>query len=71
MSAMTSEHHFLASVALSLGVPLILALRELVLLRRPPDGGPPPPPEPPPEPKPLPDCLRPKPMARPRLLEDA
>ena len=66
----------LLSGMLTFGVPLVLALRELRELKRPPRGGwSPPPPEPaptPPRPKPLPDCLIPAPMTqRTRILEDA
>ena len=67
------------SGVLTFGAPLLLAIRELVLLRRPPRGagwsGPrSSPPEPPP-PKPLPDCLIPRRLSldelRRRMLEDA
>lgn len=80
---LSSETHILLSGALTFGVPLILALRELLLLRRSPRGGwrpEPTPPSPGPAPapsgaKPLPDCLIPKPMpdraAKPRELEPA
>ena len=67
----------LLSGALTFGVPLVFAVRELLILRRrPPNGGPPPPSAPKPiTPKPLPDCLIPRPMGRPmtrpRILEDA
>ena len=67
---MSDDQFFFASIALSLGVPLLLALGELYMLRRPPGGGPPPEPEPK-QPKPLPDCLIPRPMPRLRVPEDA
>ena len=60
----------LASGALTFGVPLVIALRELAVMRPPrPWGGPPAAPDPVPVPprdnpdtdrKPLPDCLIPK-----------
>jgi hypothetical protein len=80
---MSPELQILLSGALTFGVPLLLAVRELVLLRRAPRGGwrpdpTPPAPTPPPPPsgeKPLPDCLIPKPLpksaTRPRELEPA
>lgn len=64
---MTDGEFFLASISLSLGLPLVLALGELFMLRRPPGGGGPPPPPEPTAPKPLPDCLIP----RLRVREDA
>ena len=56
---------------LTFGVPLLLAWRELYIMRRPPGGswdkdGPPPPAPPPPDAtpmKPLPECLIPRPMS--------
>jgi hypothetical protein len=65
---MDAKWHVLLSFALTFGVPLALALREFVLLRRPDDGswpgdGPAPPmpqPLPPDMPRRLPDCLIPK-----------
>lgn len=72
---MSPSTFVLLSGALTFGVPLALALRELRELRRPPGGGwtPPRQPDPqpaPPKPRPLPDCLIPKP-SRTRVLEDA
>ncbi len=79
---MSPEWQVLLSGALTFGVPLLLAVHELIALRRRPRGGwrpdpvppaPPPPPRPSGE-KPLPDCLIPKPMprqAKPRELEPA
>ena len=84
---MTPTTHVLLSGALTFGVPLVLAVGQLIALRRRPGDGwkrdpriPPPPP-----PKPLPDCLIPRlpllglrrpPETRPdfnpvRVLEDA
>ncbi len=65
---MTPETQILLSGALTFGVPLAFAVRELVVLRRPPrggggGGGPPAPAPAPPKPKPLPDCLIPRPYA--------
>jgi hypothetical protein len=83
---MDTETFMLLNGVLTFGAPLALAVRELVLLRRPGDGGslkggpqpdlPPPPPPAPAGNKPLPDCLIPKPLAPlprnwPRVLEDA
>lgn len=70
---MSPELQVLLSGGLTFGVPLILALYELRSLRRRggggwrPDAPPPAPPEPPRggSDRPLPDCLIPKPMARP------
>ncbi len=71
---MEPETHILLSGLLTFGVPLVWALRELFVLRRDNRGGgwhepaPDPQPGPPPPPagqRPLPDCLIPKPMARP------
>jgi hypothetical protein len=63
------------SGALTFGAPLALAVRELVVLRRPPRGGgwngPRIQPAEPRPPKPLPDCLIPKRITRVRELEDA
>ena len=60
---MTPAEQVVLSGALTFGVPLLLAIRELILLRRPRrDGGPPPGDPIPPAPKPLPDCLIPKPF---------
>ena len=70
----------LLSGALTYGVPLLLAVRELWTLGSTPRGGDGPPPPPPPVlsplPKPLPDCLIPRPVIRReaspvRVLEDA
>ena len=71
---MKPEIQVLLSGALTFGVPLAFAIRELLELRRRPQGGGGPAPDPvvpPPKPKPLPDCLIPKPYARTRELEDA
>lgn len=66
------------SGALTFGIPLVWALRELVVLRRPQGGSwpgdeprlPDPRPLPPDAPKRLPECLIPKlPAARPRVPE--
>lgn len=66
------------SSLLTFGAPLALAVYEILSLRRSPRGGDdePPPPEVPRVPKPLPDCLLPKParvqsQVRGRVLEDA
>ena len=67
---MTSETFVLLSGTLTFGAPLVLAV--FALRRRPQDDGwdrrtv-----EPPPPPKPLPDCLIPRPITRVRELEDA
>ena len=70
---MAPDTFVLLSGALTFGAPLAIAIRELIVLRRPPRGGwSPPPPEPVvPPPKPLPDCLVPRPRTRVRELEDA
>ena len=79
---MDADTHILLSGALTFGVPLLFAVRELVVLRRGGGGswrGDPAPEPPPPPPSrgtgPLPDCLIPRPLprpaARPRVLEDA
>lgn len=71
---MSSETQVLLSGALTFGAPLALAVCELFILRRRPssdDSGPPAPPPKPIGPKPLPDCLIPKPIVRARELEDA
>ena len=66
---MTGSTFVLLSGALTFGVPLALAVNELVALRRRPDGEWRRDPEPAPlPPKPLPDCLIPRPMA-PRSME--
>ena len=65
---MDAKWHVLLSGTLTFGVPLALALRELVLLRRPQGGAwpgdgpkqPAPLPMPPDTPRSLPDCLIPK-----------
>jgi hypothetical protein len=82
---MDGETFILLSGALSFGAPLLLAVHELLVLRRGDGGGnsgrdrrapePPPPPPAPAGSKPLPNCLIPKPLprlaARVRALEDA
>ena len=71
---MSSETFVLLSGTLTFGAPLVLAVHELIVLRRRPqdDGWDPRRAEPPPQPpKPLPDCLIPRPMSRVRELEDA
>ncbi len=72
---MSPASFVILSGALTFGAPLALAVRELIVLRRPPRGGGwngkwvnPVEPMPP---KPLPDCLIPKRIARVRELEDA
>ena len=65
---MDAEWHMLLSGTLTFGVPLALAVRELVVLRRPPGGAwpgdgpktPAPLPMPPQSPRSLPDCLIPR-----------
>jgi hypothetical protein len=82
MALMNPDLQVLLSGALGFGILLILALRELRSRRRGNGGGwsrdaPPPAAPPPPQggsDRPLPDCLIPKPMARPaarRPLEPA
>lgn len=68
----------LLSSLLTYGVPLALAVYQIWSLRRPStgnDGPPPPAPDKPHSPKPLPDCLLPKPVRAPsprvRVLENA
>lgn len=80
---MSPGTQIILSGALSFGVPLLFALRELRQLRRPwhgpddrergPDPGPPPPPpDSRPAVQPLPDCLIPRPLpARDRVREYA
>lgn len=75
---MTSQTFVLLSGALTFGVPMALAVRELLTLPTFKPGGHEPPPEEPfiPAPKPLPDCLLPTawPAHMPisiRMLEDA
>ena len=70
--------HILFTGALTLGIPLVLAVGQMVAWRRRPRGGGRPPRDmpAPPRPKPLPDCLIPRPMVRGpapriRVLEDA
>ncbi len=54
---MRPDLQIILSGCLTFGVPLIIALRELVLLRRNNRGGWQPDPPKPPQPKPLPTCL--------------
>lgn len=71
---MTSSTFVILSGTLTFGMPLLLAVLDVVRLSRPAGGGDaPPPPEPPRVPKPLPDCLLPRPAVRrrDRVLEDA
>ncbi len=84
---MTSAMHIILSGTVTLGVPVLFAVRELIVLRRgggywrPDDDGPPPTPPPMPAPdgatqynRPLPACLIPQPApqaARARVLERA
>ncbi|TRW14314.1 hypothetical protein [Glacieibacterium frigidum] len=75
---MTGETYVLLSSAVTFGVPLVLAVLQLRGLGPSARGGeePPPPPVIAPLPRPLPDCLLPRPVARPaatrvRILEDA
>ena len=69
---MAPETHVILSCFLSMGLPVLWGLRELWLLRRAGgEGGQRRVPAPELAPKPLPDCLIPRPMARPRVLEDA
>jgi hypothetical protein len=59
---MTPEKQVLLSSLLTFGVPLVLAVRELIVTRRRPSGGGRPRHEVPdePRPRPLPDCLIPR-----------
>ena len=75
---MTGSTFVMLSFGISHGLPLAFAVRELLITRKPPRGGDEPPPEPelPRAPKPLPECLLPRPTApaaprRVRVLEDA
>jgi hypothetical protein len=74
---MTPLTFVLLSGALSFGLPLAFAVRELLMLWAPPGGGdgePRPEPRSPPAPRPLPACLLPAPARAPlpvRVLEDA
>ena len=75
---MTSQTFVLLSSTINFGVPIILGIRELILLSRGGRGGDEPPPEErlPRAPKPLPECLLPRPdpvrsPPRVRVLEDA
>lgn len=75
---MSPSNQIILSGLLTFGAPLAFAIRELIVLRRPPSGGLGLPPAPPPEPtrpRPLPDCLIPRliepPVVRVRELEDA
>ena len=63
---MNANVQIVLSFALTFGVPILFALRELMVLRRHrgDGGGRDEPPAEPKSPKPLPDCLIPKPMAR-------
>lgn len=68
---MTATSFIVLSFAVTHGVPIALAIRELIVLGRP--GGDEPPPPPQRLPRPLPDCLLPKGgnKASARSLEDA
>lgn len=72
---MDSSTFVLLSGCVTYGIPLALAVRELLNLRTTPAGrdGPPPPPVIRPTLRPLPDCLMPPPTVRRpgRVLEDA
>lgn len=75
---MTSSTFVLLSGVLSYGIPMALAVRELLMLSKGPRGGDEPPPEEPrpAPPRPLPACLLPPPAPvsappRVRVLEDA
>lgn len=72
---MSPSTYVILSGLVTYGAPLALAVYEVWSLSRPRprnDGPPPPPPETPRAPKPLPDCLLPKPVTvRVRVLEDA
>ncbi len=76
---MTSTTFVMLSFGISHGLPLAFAVRELLTLRRGRGGGgdgPPPEPRLPLAPRPLPECLLPKPVTAPqrqrvRVLEDA
>ena len=71
---MSATTYILFSCVLTFGAPLAIAIHELIAFRRRPPGEGPGghriDPAPPP-PKPLPDCLIPKPYIRIRELEDA
>jgi hypothetical protein len=70
---MDAKWHVLLSGTITFGIPLALAIRELILLRRPPRGAwpgdgpraPEPKPLPPDAPRRLPECLVPKLPAHP------
>jgi hypothetical protein len=68
---MSSETHVILSCFLSMGLPVLWGCWELWSLRRWRGGGGGPSIEAPAAPKPLPDCLIPRPLVRPRELEDA
>ncbi len=71
---MTATSFIVLSFAVTHGVPIALAVRELLLLRKPgKPGGDEPPPSPEYLPKPLPDCLLPRAVVKVsvRHLEDA
>ena len=75
---MTSETFVMLSGAISFGVPMAVGVYELLTIPRSRRGGDEPPPEKPVPrgPKPLPDCLLPRPdrvptPARGRILQDA
>jgi len=59
---MSGTDYVLLGGVLGYAVPLALAVRELILLRRGRGGPPPPRAEDPPPPKPLPDGLLPRPL---------
>ncbi len=73
---MTATTFIVLSFAVTHGVPIALAVRELLVLGKPAKPGrdePPPPPESLPHPLPLPDCLLPRAVVKisARHLEDA
>ena len=71
---MTATSFIVLSFAVTHGVPIAFAVRELIVLGRPgKPGGDEPPPPPERLPKPLPDCLLPRSVVtvRVRELEDA
>ncbi len=68
---MSPGTHVMMNCFLTMGLPVLWGLYELWALRRARSGGGGRRVAPPPAPKPLPDCLIPRPMVRERVLEDA